>query len=147
MVGSEHEARAVSVTMARNEPRLGWKIFAGLSFAAFVVGVFTRTSHVILPWVDWLALPFDVVAIMGVASYAFHMPVGKPGFWRMFSLAYPGWAVLSIVVAIVRSSGTFNAGTAKAMGASTGVILASTLFYFNWLAVRRLSERVSNSST
>lgn len=130
--------------MRWKEPSLGWKLFAGVSLALFVGGLFVHSpKRTFLPWLDWVGLPIDLLVLLGLASYAFSLRLGEPRAWRILAVLYPLWAIVSVIVGIIRTKSLFVEGPARMTGAAAGVLLVIAVFYFDWLAIRRLSVRPS----
>jgi len=132
--------------MRWKEPSLGWKLFAGLSLALLVGGLLIDSpKQPFLPWLDWVGLPIELLVLLGLVSYAFSLRIGRPRAWRILSVLYPLWAIVSVIVAVIRTKNTFVEGPARMTGAATGVLLAIAVFYFDWLAIHRLSVRPSDT--
>ena len=130
--------------MGWKAPSLGWRLFAGASLALFVGGLFIHNPKpTFLPWLDWVGLPIEFLVLLGLVSYAFNLSLGEPRAWRILAVLYPLWAIVSVMVAVIRTKSMFAEGPARMTGAASGVLLVIAVFYFDWLAIRRLSVRPS----
>ncbi|HYU95066.1 MAG TPA: hypothetical protein VE989_02740 [Sphingomicrobium sp.] len=86
--------------MGWKEPGLGWKLFAGLSIALFVGGLFVDgPKPTVLPWLDEVTLPIEVLVLLGLVSYAFNLRIGAPRAWRYLAAFYAAWGALLVIVA------------------------------------------------
>jgi len=133
--------------MGWKEPGLGWKLFAGLSIALFVGGLFVDgPKPTVLPWLDEVTLPIEVLVLLGLVSYAFNLRIGAPRAWRYLAAFYAAWGALLVIVGVVRTRNIFTESTAKMSGAATGVLLTIAFVYFTWRAIRRLSLRPQNKT-
>ena len=125
--------------------RFGWKVFAALSIALFAGGAFTgRDKPVAYPWVDWVGLPIEFIALIGLVAYAFMLPAGRTHFWRNFALAYPVWVLISIGVMFIRKP-EMHDESMRTVGYVGAVFVAFALAIPTWIAIRRIGKAQAKS--
>ena len=124
---------------------IGWKIFAALMVALFVGGLTSgRDKPVAYPWLDWISVTVDFLALVGLVTYAYLWPAGHSPFWPKYALIYPVWVLFQIAIMFIRKPAMQQEGMRTV--AYVGAIAVLLMFAVpNWIAMRRLGEAKTRS--
>jgi hypothetical protein len=108
-----------------------WKLFACAMAASLAYGLLNYEPQDI---VDLVAIPIDIIASIGVITYAFRLQRSQARLWTPFAWFFAGWSVLSLGWGTFR--GSANGSPVYAIVGA--VLIAGLLSYINWLALNRL---------
>jgi hypothetical protein len=116
---------------------MGWKLFAFAMAVAWLEGVWDMVADGAFDTVSVMSLPFSAIGTAGLFFYSFSLPVGTEKFWRVFSMVFAAWSLLAVAIMVARGVREGNHSLAIAFFA---VVITGVVLYFNWLALRRLSQ-------
>ncbi len=116
---------------------MGWKLFAVLSTAAFIIEISKPST----PLDIWRALGtiIDIIGITGLAIYAFYKKTAGSPFWKVFSYVFLVWIAISLAwgaYAVINQHGD----DIRPVYAFLGLFVAIGWQAANWVAVNRLGK-------